>query len=98
MANVAFAPSTVDTRDFYPKNVSIYGFQITDLMQHGWDPRLDLRDVPAAVADGRFTVPIDSTFGLEKAADAHRRLESRATRGKIVLTSSTGRTAVAAAR
>jgi NADPH2:quinone reductase len=91
MANVALAPSTIDTRDFYPKNVSIYGFQITDLMQHGWDPRPDLRDVLAAVADGRFTVPIDSTFSLEQAASAHRRLESRATRGKIVLTSSTQR-------
>jgi NADPH2:quinone reductase len=74
MANVALAPSTIDTRDFYPKNVSIYGFQITDLMQHGWDPRPDLRDVLAAVADGRFTVPIDSTFSLEQAASAHRRL------------------------
>jgi NADPH2:quinone reductase len=86
MANVALAPSTVDTRDFYPKNASIFGFQITDLMRHGWDPRPDLRTVLAALADERFTVPIDSTFPLAEAAAAHIRLESARTRGKIVLT------------
>ena len=42
MANVALEPSTIDTRDFYPRNVHIHGFQITDLMEHGWDPRPDL--------------------------------------------------------
>lgn len=87
MANVALAPSTIDTRAFYPKNVSIHGFQITDLMQHGWDPRPDLRELLAGVAAGRFTVPIDATFSLEQAALAHRHLESRDTRGKVILTS-----------
>jgi NADPH2:quinone reductase len=87
MANVALAPSTIDTRDFYPKNVSIHGFQITDLMQHGWDPRPDLRELLAGVAAGRFTVPIDATFSLEQAGQAHRHLESRDTRGKVILTS-----------
>jgi NADPH:quinone reductase len=86
MANVALAPSTIDTRDFYPKNVSIHGFQITDLMQHGWDPRPDLRELLAGVAAGRFTVPIDATFPLEQAGQAHRHLESSDTRGKVILT------------
>jgi NADPH:quinone reductase len=87
MANVALAPSTIDTRDFYPKNVSIHGFQITDLMQHGWDPRPDLRELLAGVAAGRFSVPIDATFSLEQAGLAHQHLESRDTRGKVILTS-----------
>jgi NADPH:quinone reductase len=86
MANVALAPSTVDTRDFYPKNVSIFGFQLTNLMAHGWDSRPELRELLAALADARFTVPIDSTFPLAQAAQAHRHLESTATRGKVVLT------------
>jgi NADPH2:quinone reductase len=85
MANVALAPSTVDTRDFYPKNVRIYGFQLTNLMRQGWDPRQDLRELLVAVGDGRFTVPIDSTFPLDQAAQAHQRLESGDTRGKVVL-------------
>lgn len=91
MANVALAPSTIDTRDFYPRNVSIHGFQINDLRDRGWDSRPDLRELLAAVADGRFTVARDSTFALAGAAAAHRRLESREAIGKIVLTDEASR-------
>ena len=86
LANVALAPSTIDTRDFYPKNVQILGFQITALMEHGYDPRTDLESLLAGVAAGRFTVPIAATFDLADAAKAHEKLENRATRGKVVLT------------
>ena len=86
MANVALAPSTVDTRDFYPKNGRIFGFQITALMEHGYDPRSDLRELLDSVAAGRFTVDIDATFPLADAADAHRHVERRANRGKVLLT------------
>ena len=86
LANVALRPSTVDTRDFYPKNVRIFGFQITALIEHGYDPRADLEELLDGVGDGRFTVPIDATFGLADAAAAHRLVESRKTRGKVVLT------------
>jgi NADPH2:quinone reductase len=86
MANVALATSTVDTRDFYPKNGRIFGFQITALMEHGYDPRPDLRELLDSVAAGRFTVDIDATFPLADAADAHRHVERRANRGKVLLT------------
>ena len=86
LANVAGASSVVDTRDFYPKNVSIHGFQFTNLQRLGWDPRPDLRLLLGEVAEGRFTVPIDTAFPLEEAATAHRRLESDRSRGKVVLT------------
>lgn len=86
MANVALAPSTIDTRDFYPKNVRIFGFQITALLEHGYDPRPDLTELMDRIAAGAFTVPIDATFPLARAADAHRHLERRANRGKVLLT------------
>ena len=63
LANVALAPSVIDTRDFYPKNVHIHGFQITDLMEHGYDPRPDLAGsagrvgTAAANRPGRLGVP-----------------------------------------
>jgi NADPH2:quinone reductase len=85
MANVALAPSTVDTRDFYPKNARIFGFQITNLMDHGYDPRPDLVELLDGIAAGRFAVPIDVTFPLSRAADAHRYLEQRANKGKVLL-------------
>ncbi|WP_326587197.1 quinone oxidoreductase family protein [Streptomyces sp. NBC_01294] len=85
LANVALEPSTVDTRDFYPKNVTVHGFQLTNLLEHGYDPREDLREIAARVAAGTYRVPVETVFPLERAAEAHERLEQRANRGKIVL-------------
>ena len=90
LANVALAPSVIDTRDFYPKNVHIHGFQITDLMEHGYDPRPDLEALLVALAQERLTVPVDSVFPLSDAAAAHGRLESRAVLGKVLLTGPDG--------
>jgi NADPH2:quinone reductase len=84
---VALAPSTIDTGDFYPRNVHIHGFQLNDPIDHGYDPRPELREqLPDALATGRFTVPVDSTFGLPEAPAAHRHLESRRSLGKLILT------------
>ena len=86
LANVALESSTVDTRDFYPKNVAIYGFQITNLIRRlGYDPRADLAELARLAAGGDLEVHIDAAFGLSEAADAHRRLEARLNRGKVVL-------------
>ncbi|BBA95303.1 putative alcohol dehydrogenase [Actinacidiphila reveromycinica] len=86
LANVALRPSTVDTRDFYPKNASVHGFQLTGLVEHGYDPRPDLREIAAGVAAGTYRVPVEATFPLDQASRAHALLEQRASRGKIVLT------------
>ncbi|MGW6276113.1 quinone oxidoreductase family protein [Kribbella sp. NPDC055071] len=86
LANVALAPSTIDTRDFYPKNVTIYGYQSTNLIENGYDPRPDLEQLITKVAEAELHVPIDSTFPLAEAPAAHRHLESRTTQGKIILT------------
>jgi NADPH2:quinone reductase len=86
LANVALEPSTLDTRDFYPKNIAILGFQLTNLQIHGYDPRPDLRELAERVAAGRYRVPVETVLPLERAREAHERLEDRANRGKIVLT------------
>ncbi|MEU6782944.1 zinc-binding dehydrogenase [Nonomuraea angiospora] len=90
LANVALAASTVDTRDFYPKNASILGFQLTNLLEHGYDPREDLRKIADRVAAGAYRVPVEAVFPLEQASQAHQRLERRDNRGKIVLRVSHG--------
>ncbi len=84
MANVALASSTIDTRDFYPKNATIHGYQATNLIDHGYDPRPDLEQLLALLADSSVHVPIDAVYGLDDVADAHRRLEDRAILGKIL--------------
>jgi len=85
IANVALAPSTIDTRDFYPKNVTVFGFQFTQRQILGWDARPDLATLLAQLADGTYVVPIDVRFPLAEAASAHRRLESGVTQGKVLL-------------
>ncbi|MFD9324823.1 zinc-binding alcohol dehydrogenase family protein [Streptomyces sp. NPDC060065] len=85
LANVALEPSTVDTRDFYPKNASVLGFQLTNLQIHGYDPRADLRELAERVAAGTYRVPVETVFPLERARAAHERLEQRDNRGKIVI-------------
>jgi NADPH2:quinone reductase len=85
MANVTTEDSVVNTRDFYPKNATIHGFHVSQLMEHGWDPRADLSEVMQLVASGELAVHVDQTFPLERAADAHRYLEERRNRGNVVL-------------
>jgi NADPH:quinone reductase-like Zn-dependent oxidoreductase len=45
-----------------------------------------LEELAALVHGGGLRVPVDGTFPLERAADAHRRCEAGGTTGKIVLT------------
>lgn len=85
LANVALAPSTIDTRDFYPKNAAILGFQLTNRQRHGWDPRADLRELAERVAAGAYRVPVETVLPLAQARAAHEQLERRENRGKIVL-------------
>ena len=85
LANVALEPSTIDTRDFYPKNVAVLGFQLTNLQIHGYDPRPDLRELAERVAAGAYRVPVETVVPLEEARTAHELLERRDNRGKIVL-------------
>jgi NADPH:quinone reductase len=44
------------------------------------------RDLFALATSGRLKVSIDRTFPLDRLADAHRMLEARETRGKLLLT------------
>lgn len=87
LANVTLEPSLINTRDFYPKNARIYGFQLGNLMAAGRYPeaRADLETILARAADGTFAVPIAHTFPLEDAAAAHKALESRGVLGKLLL-------------
>lgn len=86
LANVALEESVIDTRDFYPKNATIYGFQITNLVQRlGYDPRGDLAELADLPTQGEFEVHVDRVFSLEEAGGAHRHVEERRNRGKIMI-------------
>jgi NADPH2:quinone reductase len=86
MANVTTEDSVVNTRDFYPKNAVIHGFQISFLVDRsGWDPRPELEELLGLVARGELKVHLDRTFPLADAAGAQRYLEERKNRGNVAL-------------
>jgi NADPH2:quinone reductase len=91
LANVALEESVIDTRDFYPKNATIHGFQVNNLIQRlGYDPRGDLAELVNSVVAGDLKIHIDRVFPLSEAAEAHRHLEGRLNRGKVVLRTGEG--------
>ena len=49
------------------------------------------REVFDWITGGRLTIRIDRTFPLSRAADAHRYMEARQSRGKILLTLEEGK-------
>jgi len=86
LANVTLEDSIINTRDFYPKNASIHGFQMSRLFQSGrWDGREAMEGLLAEAAHARLRPVIDRTYRLDEAGHAHARLESRASAGKVLL-------------
>ncbi len=87
LANVALEGSHVDTRDFYPKNATIYGFQVINLIERmGYDPRGDLEKLAGLVVEGKLKIHVDRVFPLAEVAGAHHYLEERRNKGKVILT------------
>ncbi|WP_407050943.1 zinc-binding alcohol dehydrogenase family protein [Methyloraptor flagellatus] len=66
------------------RNQSLTGFAAVPLLS-AETLRQSLDNLFAAVASGRLKVTIGGTYPLAQAAEAHRALEARETRGKIVL-------------
>jgi NADPH2:quinone reductase len=85
LANVALEDSVINTRDFYPKNATVYGFQMSRLLEEGYDPRQDLEALMELHASGILRVNVDRVFPLAAAPEAHAYLEERRNRGKVVL-------------
>src|SRR6185436_1609818 len=68
------------------RNRGVFGLNLG----HLWDERQQLADSMALVlrevSAGRLSPVVAQTFPLDRAADAHRFLQSRANIGKVVLT------------
>jgi NADPH:quinone reductase len=86
LANVTLENSLINTRDFYPKNAEIYGFQMGQLMASGrYHPADDMATILSKISDGTFSPVIANKFALTDAPAAHRFLEDRVAEGKVLL-------------
>ena len=79
------AAAPVDPRTLLAKSATISGANLANAVRTSDDARHRAGAVFAAHAEGWLVPRIDRVFPLEEAADAHRRLESRATMGKVLL-------------
>lgn len=86
LANVTLEDTVMNTRDFYPKNARIFGFQYGKLLASGRiRPKPMMEAILQGVAFGNFRPVMDQVFPLKDVARAHERLESRGVIGKVLL-------------
>lgn len=87
---IVYGAASGDTRGtFEPiglmhKNLTIAGYYLTPMLERPELCRPALDEVARWAAEGKLTVKTES-FALKDAAEAHRRMESRGSSGKLVL-------------
>lgn len=85
-ANPSLEDTLINVRDFYPKNLSIFGFQYGNLMAIGKDRFAEQLDIVlAGFTSGRFQPIERSVFSVEIAAQAHLKLQERTHIGKVLI-------------
>lgn len=84
--NAAGDPPTLDPSGMHKKNLTVIGYSSGTYRKSR--PQGVLRAATRMLelhAEGALRVPIGEVFPLERAADAHRAIESRASTGKLLL-------------
>jgi NADPH2:quinone reductase len=77
------SPAPIHPDELYPRNLSVSSFWVAAGPPRRWDTaRHELQDL---VIGGRLRVIMGQAFPLGDAAEAHRRLEQRQSRGKLIL-------------
>jgi NADPH2:quinone reductase len=76
-------PAAIQVDELYERCLRVSAFWLAADPPERWDEAR--RDLQQWVADGSLRVAVGQTFPLHQAAEAHRRLESRETHGKLIL-------------
>lgn len=76
-------PAAIQVDELYERCLRVSAFWLAADPPERWDQAR--RDLQQWVADGSLRVAVGQTFPLHQAAEAHRRLESRETHGKLIL-------------
>lgn len=85
-ANPTLENSLINVRDFYPRNLTIHGFQFANLIKNKKDQfKNHLSEILNRFESGQwFSLPI-SEFEAEQAASAHQKIEDRSNTDKIII-------------
>lgn len=85
-ANPTLENSLINVRDFYPRNLTIHGFQFANLIKNKKDQfKNHLCEILNRFESGQwFSLPI-SEFEAEQAANAHQKIEDRSNTDKIII-------------
>jgi NADPH:quinone reductase len=76
-------PDPVQADALYPRNLQVTAFWLAADPPGRWEAAR--RELQEWTVSGTLRVTIDRTYSLDDAAEAHRRLEARETRGKVIL-------------
>jgi len=77
------SPTPIHPDELYPRNLRVSSFWLAADPPERWNTAR--RELQEWVLDGRLHVTVGDSFPLAEAAEAHRRLEARATQGKLIL-------------
>jgi NADPH2:quinone reductase len=76
-------PAPIDLEELYDRCLRVSCFWLGADPPERWDAAR--RELQEWVADGTLRIMVGQSFPLHHAAEAHRRLESRETHGKLIL-------------
>jgi NADPH2:quinone reductase len=76
-------PDPIQPDALYPRNLQVTAFWLAADPPERWDAAR--RELQEWTVSGALRVTIDRSYPLAEAAEAHRRLEARETRGKLIL-------------
>ena len=84
--NASGQPARLDAADITTRNRAVIGFSMGRSPIGSLDHQTAMNELLPMIADGALRIIVDRVLPMSDAADAHRHLASRGTRGKVILT------------
>ncbi len=84
--NASGKPSSLPAPEDLPDNRTIIGFSLSGSPQGVLDHKAAMADLLALVEVGKLRLVVDRIMPMAQVAEAHKHLEGRGTRGKVILT------------
>lgn len=84
--NASGQPARLDAADITTRNRAVIGFSMGRSPIGSLDHQTAMNELLPMIADGALRIIVDRVLPMSDAADAHRHLANRGTRGKVILT------------